>query len=537
MTDSGCLPEPALWPAVDDQSLSPADTAHLRCCPRCAARVALLRAQRRQFRDLAEPPPVHVPENPPQREARRDPPQHIGRYPIQRLLKLGGESEVYLVRHPTSGEDVVVKWVHLPLSRHPDVARRLVDEVHFLDRLRHPQLVRVLDLGIAEGRPFVVLEYIRGSELCRDGARPRPPRDAVRIIADVARCLQVVHDAGRLHLDVQPANILIDTDGRPRLIDFGLSLPCRSQTAAGTGLRGTPEYMAPEQVAGDAALLTPATDVYALGAVLYELLTGAAPQPELLWATTSAATSDAGAAIPAAVPDALLRLCRRALDPLPSRRFATPLEFAQALERWTDRRRRLMKQIASGAFAAAGLACAAAAIPPPDSYAVGETTIDVRTHAASPGDVLREFLDRSSAARRCVWLILPDGRPVPVNVPCHGPAGGAASELIGDLALELGGIDGTAMLLATDSGPSGTPPSAWNRPELQLPSLPPGTLARITHREIVLLAADSDATETQNRARTLAVPLHRLRGGAMRIAPGCDLLVIAGGAPHRATGP
>src|SRR5439155_23028533 len=145
----------------------------------------------------------------------------------------------------------------------------------------HPGVARVLDFGLHVGRPFLVMEHVDGRSLEGIAAEARfPPEAAARLVARVAGAVAAAHGRGVLHCDLKPANVLIDRDGDPRVIDFGLARLFTGGNAGGPhGLSGTPTYMAPEQAAGDPAGLTPRTDVFGRGAGLYFLLTGHPPYP------------------------------------------------------------------------------------------------------------------------------------------------------------------------------------------------------------------------------------------------------------------
>src|SRR5439155_14667115 len=153
--------------------------------------------------------------------------------------------------------------------------------------LQHPNIVQVYEAGEQDGRPFLALEWVGGGSLAAKLAgAPWPAREAARHAEVLARAVQHAHDRGVVHRDLKPANILLTADGTPKVTDFGLArrLPQGETDTDATGWRtttgailGTPSYMAPEQAAGDSRSVGPAADTYALGAVLYELLTGRPP--------------------------------------------------------------------------------------------------------------------------------------------------------------------------------------------------------------------------------------------------------------------
>ena len=197
-----------------------------------------------------------------------------GRYRIERALGHGGMATVYLAHDEELGRLVAVKVLPQHLALDDDFRARFVREARLAGRLSHPNIVRVYDAGEAEGRPFIVMEYVPGTSLAEVGRLP--VGRVVDVGVQACTGLQHAHDAGLVHRDVKPANLLVREDGVLKIADFGIARAAEStrQTQAGT-LLGTAAYLAPEQIAGEDA--TPASDVYALGAVLYELLTGRPP--------------------------------------------------------------------------------------------------------------------------------------------------------------------------------------------------------------------------------------------------------------------
>src|SRR5262249_34833719 len=156
----------------------------------------------------------------------------------------------------------------------PDLLR-FRTEAEAIARLLHPHIVQIHEIGEHEGRPFFSLEYCPGGSLDRKlVGTPLPPREAARLVASLAQAMQGAHQAGVVHRDLKPANVLLAADGTPKITDFGLAKKledCSGQTQTGQ-IMGTPSYMAPEQAAGTGQPIGPAADVYALGAILYEML-------------------------------------------------------------------------------------------------------------------------------------------------------------------------------------------------------------------------------------------------------------------------
>jgi eukaryotic-like serine/threonine-protein kinase len=198
-----------------------------------------------------------------------------GRYEIERPLGHGAMAVVDLARDVELGRPVALKRLAENLARDDEVRPRFLREARLAARLSHPNVVRVYDVGEADGRPFIAMEHVDGETLADLIARRGviPAREAAALGAQAARALAAAHDAGLVHRDVKPHNLLLDRDGTLKLGDFGIAfgLEGTQLTVAGTVL-GTAAYLAPEQARGER--VTAAADVYALGVVLVELLTG-----------------------------------------------------------------------------------------------------------------------------------------------------------------------------------------------------------------------------------------------------------------------
>jgi predicted Ser/Thr protein kinase len=271
-------------------------------------------------------------------------PAFIGRYRVVERLGRGGQGDVYRAVHPVLGCDVVLKWTRARQSE--QACQKVLDEGRILAQLDDPGLVRVLDANVAEGRPFVVFEYVRGRSLADVVRQERwPPRRAAAVVAALAATLERIHHKGVLHGDLKPANVLIDEKGKPRLLDFGLAslAQVHSTIAPVKGLSGTPGYMAPEQARGQSETLGPWTDVFGLGALLYHLLTQRPPVEGMTcWASVEQAS--AGQIVPPrkinpAIPRALARICCKALAADPKARYASASEMGGRLRSWLWRGR------------------------------------------------------------------------------------------------------------------------------------------------------------------------------------------------------
>jgi serine/threonine protein kinase len=256
----------------------------------------------------------------------------FGRYRLLEPAGSGGSAEVWRAIDEKTGDEVALKRLHPLVFGTESGRRRLVREFRALRSLRHPSIVRVRDLQIARDEGAIILDYVHGSSLA-DRLRSGPalaPAEAVAIAADVAAALGAAHDEGLVHRDVSPGNILLDGDGRARLTDFGIAHRDGDETAAtATGtLVGTLRYIAPEQLRGEPA--TAASDLFALGAVTYEMLAG---RPAFA-ATTPVALVEAQHEQPPPiedVPAALDAAVRTALSPEPPARQPSAEAFAEQL--------------------------------------------------------------------------------------------------------------------------------------------------------------------------------------------------------------
>ena len=242
-------------------------------------------------------------------------------------------ASVHLAHDEELGRAVAVKLLPPHLAADAVFRARFVREARLAGRLSHPNIVRVYDAGETDGRPFIVMEYVPGGSLAEAGQL-----EADHVVAlGVQACagLQHAHDAGLVHRDVKPANLLVRDDGVLKIVDFGIARAAEStrHTQAGM-LLGTAAYLAPEQIAGRDA--TPAADVYSLGAVLYELLTGRPPYTFASLAELAAKQAD-GLITPVrdlepGVPPELEEAVMHALARDPSFRPGSAAELAHELE-------------------------------------------------------------------------------------------------------------------------------------------------------------------------------------------------------------
>lgn len=258
-------------------------------------------------------------------------------YEILRVLGRGGMGRVYLARQIGLERLVAIKVLTDDRSGDPQLVARLKQEARALASIRHPNVVPVFDVLDYKGRPAIVLEYVADGSLTRFcKQRDYAYAQACELMEQVARGVQAGHRQGIVHRDLKPANILLD-GSTPKVADFGLALNLQSterMTHSGD-VFGTPEYMAPEQIRQGAQDCTPQSDIYSLGAILYELLTGRPP----FVGKTAFDTMDlvaSGKLLPPRqvnpeIPQSLNDICLRALAKRPEDRYASAGDFAEAL--------------------------------------------------------------------------------------------------------------------------------------------------------------------------------------------------------------
>ncbi|MEZ6188780.1 MAG: serine/threonine-protein kinase [Planctomycetota bacterium] len=234
-----------------------------------------------------EPPSAHETAELRIRPAARPPrptahrPRTIADYTLLDELGRGGMARVFRATHEPSGRQVALKVLHNQGPPSIEARLRFQREINAALRLQHPNIVRTLEGGIDGEELFLAMEIVHGESLkARLERGPLQPRAAVQLAETLARALAFAHRSGVVHRDVKPANVLLDEEGQPQLVDFGLAKPVqRGNDLTATGLVvGTPAYMSPEQ-AGGHSNVGPLADVYALGATLYEMLTGEPPFP------------------------------------------------------------------------------------------------------------------------------------------------------------------------------------------------------------------------------------------------------------------
>ncbi len=209
-------------------------------------------------------------------------PERIGKYVIVNEVGKGSTGTVYLSHDPYFKRDVAIKVYNIVTADDPErarIARKMFfNEARMVGMLQHPNILPIFDAGEENGHYYVVMEHVQGARTL--GAYCRPDNllrvdDVVKLVYKCARALQYAHKRGVIHRDIKPSNIMLTRDNDVRIIDFGIALLRDADVSKIEGIAGSPSYMSPEQV--ESAEITPASDIYSLGAVAYELLTGFRP--------------------------------------------------------------------------------------------------------------------------------------------------------------------------------------------------------------------------------------------------------------------
>jgi serine/threonine-protein kinase len=266
-------------------------------------------------------------------------------YDVQGLLGHGGMGVVYKAWHLRLHRTVALKMLLAGVYALARERERFLREAEAVAGLHHANVVQVYDVGDLDGLPYFTMEFVEGGSLAQKLAgTPQPADQAAALVTTLAEAIQVAHQSGIVHRDLKPANVLLTADGVPKVSDFGLA----RRLDAGQGLTltglpmGTPSYMAPEQAQGQKEAIAPATDVYALGAILYELLTGRPPFKGETAAETLVQVISHEPASPARlnakVPRDLDTICLKCLEKAPEKRYASARALADDLNRFREGR-------------------------------------------------------------------------------------------------------------------------------------------------------------------------------------------------------
>lgn len=310
----------------------------------------------------------------------QEPGTRVGRYELRRELGRGGMGAVYLAWDSDLKREVALKLLVVEGGVTPEQIQRFQREAEAAARLGHEHIVATFDVGRADDLHFLTMEVVSGGSVAERLQRERrlAPLEALRIIGEAARGLQHAHTHGIVHRDVKPENLLLDEAGRVKVADFGLArivgANSRDRLTRTGAVMGTPAHMAPEQAEGDADAIGPRTDIYSLGSILFELVTGQAPfvggtPMEVLFRKVARDAPSPRQLLPDLAPD-IETIILKAMDRDPQRRYASAGDLAEDIARyrggqvilarpvsgfyrawkWTTRNR-----LAAGALSAAGL--------------------------------------------------------------------------------------------------------------------------------------------------------------------------------------
>ena len=267
----------------------------------------------------------------------------VFRYDLIQEIARGGMGVVYRAVQHGSQRQVAVKMILAEQAATPGMMERFRAEAEAVATLDHPHILPIYEIGENDGRPFYSMKFANGGTLRDHAADFSQPRDAARLVARIARAVQHAHERGILHRDLKPGNVLLDgPDHTPYVSDFGLArwIGRESRLTLAQSALGTPHYIAPEQAAGDSARLTPAADVYSLGAILYELLTEGPPfVADTPLETLRLSRETEPPSIRSLKPDIhrdLEIICLKCLAKDPAARYGSAAALAQDLERWLE---------------------------------------------------------------------------------------------------------------------------------------------------------------------------------------------------------
>jgi serine/threonine-protein kinase len=369
---------------------------------------------------------------------------HIGRYALKYRLGEGGLGTVYAALDPLLSRAIAVKTLHVEVAPEHQAALEasFLQEARLAAGLNHPHIVTVHDAGASEQGLYIAMERLKGRDLRQllsSGWRPTP-KEAAQIVRRVADALAYAHDKGVVHCDIKPANIFMTGRTTPKVLDFGIAHVARGPQAAHlpqSGLAaGSPCYMAPEQLRGET--VDRRADVYALGAVLYELLTGRrAFSGSSLEEVVDAALKQEPVPVLELNPEApgtLAAVAHRALHKDPAERFRSARQMAQALRLWlaeqppgsdrpARRRRWRWDRLAMGAVVVGALGLAASLFWP---HAGEHKELQAADTAASAAAPAASALPNDTAASASV-LASAASAVAPLEPPASEPAASAAA--------------------------------------------------------------------------------------------------------------
>lgn len=266
----------------------------------------------------------------------------LGPYEIVRKLGQGGMGTVYEAFDPKLRRKVALKVLNAS-STEPEDILRFMREAESVAKLRHTHCIHIHEMGRADGLDYFTMDLIEGVTLDQwAAAKPRSPRELATLIEKVARALHHAHEHGIIHRDIKPSNIMVDAHDEPTVMDFGLAraIDSTSRVTVSGVVLGTPLYMSPEQAQGFNDLIGPRADVWSVGAMLYELLTGRPPfnQPEIMGLMVAILTLEPAPLrkLKPGLPKEIEIICLKCLEKDPERRYASMRELAQDLRAWLE---------------------------------------------------------------------------------------------------------------------------------------------------------------------------------------------------------
>jgi WD40 repeat protein/tRNA A-37 threonylcarbamoyl transferase component Bud32 len=269
--------------------------------------------------------------------------RHLGEYEILDEIGQGGSGVVYRARHLRLNRIVALKALRGSILGNRDTFERFRIEANAVARLEHPNIAPLYETGADAGAHFLTLRYFeRGSLATVLKTRAFTPKESVRLAITAARAMHYAHQRGVLHRDLKPSNLLIDAEGEPHIADFGLAKLADDETSLtlSSSVLGTPNYMAPEQADGRVKQASASADIYSLGAILFELLTGRPPFTGETALAVLRQVADEEPPRPRALNPKLDRdleaICLCCLEKRPDRRYASAAALADDLERWLD---------------------------------------------------------------------------------------------------------------------------------------------------------------------------------------------------------
>jgi serine/threonine-protein kinase len=357
MKQTSCIPDGDLRAfLLGDlpENLAQTVAEHLESCPDCEARAAswddladrAIKALRKPLPPFMDVAATAVQENEPTATDTSPPDEGITSpdgFTLLEELGRGGIGVVYKARQHHPERIVALKFLLGGLHDHAEHKTRFLAEADAIAQLSHPHIVQVHAVGESQGQPYLCLEYLEGGSLAAKSAgQPQPPITAARLLEQLARAVEHAHERGVIHRDLKPANVLLAADGTPRIGDFGLARFGRPELTATGAILGTPAYMAPEQARADNKGVGPAADIWALGIILYELLTGQPPFRGVQALDTLQQVVEREPVAPRRlqpkVPRDLETICLKCLAKEPHRRYRSAAALAEDLRRFLEGR-------------------------------------------------------------------------------------------------------------------------------------------------------------------------------------------------------